>query len=144
MKKVLTSLIVMVVCFSLAAPPVWAGSKQRRRWEGVAIGIGAAILGHALINNHNRHRDNAAAIRDRGKSCYIPPRPRSCRREVCRPCRGRSCRGHWEVKKVWVPPTYKEVWNPGHYNRRGKWVPGQWIKIVAEEGRWAEDKVWIK
>jgi hypothetical protein len=33
-----------------ASTPAWGGSKQQHRWEGVAIGVGAAIVGSAIIN----------------------------------------------------------------------------------------------
>ncbi|MDM8551669.1 hypothetical protein QUF72_16400 [Desulfobacterales bacterium HSG2] len=151
MKKFFVTLIVAVVCLSFSAASVWAGSKQRRRWEGVAIGIGAAILGHALINK-NHHRSSAA-----DKGAYYAP---SCRsREVARPVYRnppahrnppayngpprRHSRGHWEMRRIWVPPTYTEVWNPGHYNHRREWVPGKWIKIINQEGQWVEKEVWV-
>lgn len=51
--------------------------------------------------------------------------------------------GYWETRKVWVPPVYERVWNPGHYNSRHKWVPGQWISIEKEPGRWVTEKVWV-
>jgi hypothetical protein len=43
---------------------------------------------------------------------------------------------------MWVPAEYKKVWNPGHYNRRGKWRPGRWINIEVEPGHWSERRVW--
>jgi hypothetical protein len=43
---------IAVVSLCLASTSTWAGSKQQYRWEGVAIGVGAAIVGSALINNH--------------------------------------------------------------------------------------------
>ncbi len=44
--------VVAVVSLSLASTSSWAGSKQQHRWEGVAIGIGAVMVGSALINHH--------------------------------------------------------------------------------------------
>jgi len=35
-------------------------------------------------------------------------------------------------RKIWVPPVYIKVWNPAHYNRKGRWVPGRWIEIERE------------
>lgn len=40
---------VLSICF--AGQSAWAGSKQRHRWEGIAIGLGAAMVGSALIHN---------------------------------------------------------------------------------------------
>ena len=44
--------VAMVLSLGLTSTSVWAGSKQQHRWEGVAIGVGAAIVGSALINHH--------------------------------------------------------------------------------------------
>jgi hypothetical protein len=57
--------------------------------------------------------------------------------------KGHRHRGHWEVRKVWVPPSTEKVWNPGHYNRRGHWVRGQWIEIERRRGYWKKEKVWV-
>lgn len=40
--------IIMGILFTTTS--AWAGSKQRHRWEGVAIGVGAAVLGGALLS----------------------------------------------------------------------------------------------
>ena len=40
MKKLLVILTATVVCIALSVPSALAGSKQRHRWEGVAIGLG--------------------------------------------------------------------------------------------------------
>jgi hypothetical protein len=104
----------------------------------VAIGIGAAILGHTLIKHHKdavRERERDRVVY-KGKSCFSPPPPPVFDSR-------RSHRGHWEVQKTWVPPVYKKVWNPGHYNRKGRWVPGEWIKIESEPGRWVKERVWV-
>jgi len=44
--------VVAVLSLGLISTSVWAGSKQQHRWEGVAIGVGAVIVGSALINHH--------------------------------------------------------------------------------------------
>ncbi|MFO7716383.1 hypothetical protein [Desulfosarcina sp.] len=41
----------VALTFCLISTSVWAGSKQQHRWEGVAIGVGAAIIGGSLINH---------------------------------------------------------------------------------------------
>ena len=48
--------------FCLISTSVWAGSKQRHRWEGVAIGVGAAIVGSALINHPIYGYDGGSAL----------------------------------------------------------------------------------
>ena len=55
-------LVVSIAVFSLAATPSWAGSKQQHRWEGVAIGVGAAILGSALIYHRGIHVSAPATV----------------------------------------------------------------------------------
>ena len=55
MKKLLIALCVigmLLASVNLAS----AGQKQRHRWQGVAIGLGAAVLGSALINNCDEYR----------------------------------------------------------------------------------------
>lgn len=48
-KRVLAAVaIIMGILFTTTSG--WAGSKQRYRWEGVAIGVGAAVLGGALLS----------------------------------------------------------------------------------------------
>ena len=54
--------VVAIAVLTLAATPSWAGSKQQHRWEGVAIGIGAAILGSALIHHHGIHVNAPATV----------------------------------------------------------------------------------
>jgi len=121
-KKIYMILTVSLVCFFLIIPSSWAGETQRHRWEGVAIGIGAAILGNALLNQYYANHAPAPA--------YKTPPPR-------RP------RGHWEYRKIWVPPAYEKVWNPAHYDNRGRWIPGGWIKVEKEPGHWEKEKIWV-
>ncbi len=52
MTKKLIIAVAAVLSLGLISTSVWAGSKQQHRWEGVAIGVGAAIIGSALINHH--------------------------------------------------------------------------------------------
>ena len=51
MKKIMTLCMVAVFFMTISAPAAFAGSKQRHRWQGVAIGLGAAILGNAILNS---------------------------------------------------------------------------------------------
>ncbi|MCP4107191.1 MAG: hypothetical protein GY749_16895 [Desulfobacteraceae bacterium] len=136
MKKLSVYFIVFVLCFTLSATSALAGSKQRHRWEGVAIGVGAAILGHAIIKNQERQRPEPVVAKE--PRYYPAPPPPSYHRKHYR-----NHRGHWEYKKVWVAPVYEKVWNPGHYNRHKKWVKGKWIRIEVEPGHWVKEKVWV-
>lgn len=125
-KKLLIIVLATVFLFSFLSSPVWARSPQHYRWEGVAIGVGAAILGSALLNNMYSH---PYAYQERAYNYSPPPPPR------------RS--GHWEMRKIWVQPTKKRVWNPAHYNHNGKWVRGKWIKVVHKPGYWTKERVWV-
>lgn len=131
-KRLFIILTTLILCLSFMKPSAWAGNVQRNRWEGVAIGAGAAILGHALIT-HFRYAEPARPTANQ----HHPPPPRYSPRYRHKPS------GHWEVRKVWVPPTCKRVWNPGHYNRSGRWVPGQWISIERNPGYWTTENVWV-
>ena len=50
--KTLIVALTAVLSLGMICTSVWAGSKQQHRWEGIAIGVGAAIVGSALINHH--------------------------------------------------------------------------------------------
>lgn len=52
MTNTLIIAVTAAISLGLVSTSVWAGAKQRHRWEGVAIGFGAAIVGGALINHH--------------------------------------------------------------------------------------------
>ena len=129
-KAILTAaLLVTFALFVMAPNDSWAGSTQRHRWEGVAIGVGAAIIGSALINSLHQ------------SSAYAEPAPATAYHPDYE---GRPApRGHWTIEKAWIEPVTRKEWNPGHYNRRGRWVPGEWIQIEVEPGYWVERKVWV-
>ena len=129
-KAILTAaLLVTFALFVMAPNDSWAGSTQRHRWEGVAIGVGAAIIGSALINSLHQ------------SSAYAEPAPATAYHPDYE--RRPAPRGHWTIEKAWVEPVTRKEWNPGHYNRRGRWVPGEWIQIEVEPGYWVERKVWV-
>ncbi len=132
MKKRSVSVLILVSALIIVfvAHSAWAGSPQSHRWEGVAIGIGAAILGSALYQHHK-----SLSYRQ-PEPCPAPVRPYPS-------ARIRPKWGHWEWRREWVPATYKEVWNPGHYDDRGVWIEGHWIEIVDKPGYWTEKKVWV-
>ncbi|WP_319525560.1 hypothetical protein [uncultured Desulfosarcina sp.] len=119
-KKRFSIIAVLLTSITLVAAPVFAGSKQQHRWEGVAIGLGAAILGHAI---YQAHLDASQP-----RVVYVEPAP-----EYRQP-RPEHHRGHWEWQKTWIAPTFEKVWNPGHYDRKGRWVPGHWIEVKTSEG----------
>lgn len=129
LKKLLSIGLIVVFGVTVFTTGAYAGSKQRHRWEGVAIGIGAVILGKALIDGIHHSR----------ASVYAPPaRPLPSKHHY----RERPA-GHWETRREWVPPQYEKVWNPGHYDDYGRWVAGRWIQIEVEQGYWVEKDVWV-
>jgi len=126
MKKMMVLLMIMVFSVFLSASSAIAGDKQHHRWEGVAIGVGAAVLGHALLNSCN----------DRYSSCAREP-------VYYRSCPPRHRHGYWETRSVWVEPDCRKVWNPGHYDCYGRWVSGRWQMIETSPGYWEEERVWV-
>lgn len=118
MKKLFILLLAVAFCLTLSINPVFAGSKQHYRWEGVAIGLGAALLGSALINNSQPERVTIIEH----ETYYHPAPPR-----------------YYEPRHVWVPPVCERVWNPGHYEY-GRWVTGQYIVIERAPGYWIEER----
>ena len=132
-KNLIILLLTAILCFSFPTSSVWAGSKHDYRRQGIAIGIGAAILGTALFGQYNRgyYSHHRSAIHRAPVYRYPTPRHRQHRE------------GHWEMRKERVHPTYRRVWNPGHYNRHGEWVNGHWIKVVDQPGYWTKTRVWV-
>jgi hypothetical protein len=120
-------IILMIALFSLAVttPSAWAGSVQQHRIEGIAIGIGALIIGKAILDAHSGNHSVGAHVTTYREN---------------RPIHGRS-HGRLQTQRVWVAPTYKKVWNRGHYNPRGRWVPGHWTRIEIAPGYWTRQQV---
>lgn len=151
MKKTFTMMIAMIFLLSLSASSAFAGSKQRYRWQGVAMGVGAAILGNAILNNSRDDYHGDDSYRDRSYGEHRGYRNYSCPERVVvvdrAPCNS-YCEpvhssGHWEIRKVWVDPVCESVWNPGHYNKHNHWVSGRYITIETSPGYWREERVWV-
>ena len=122
-------ILLFTIILTLTSSPAFAGGRHHERRKGIAIGLGAAILGNAIINNS---RDYSA--RDYGHCAAVVPGP---------PRHYSPYEGRWEIRDEWVPPTYKTVWNPAHYNTGGDWVEGAWIRIEGSPGYWKQEKVWV-
>lgn len=71
--KVLTVMLATILCFSFVATSAWAGSEQRYRWEGIAIGLGAAIVGNVLLNGCYYQPPPAPVCYSRPVVYYSPP-----------------------------------------------------------------------
>ena len=130
LKKLFIGLTIAVFTIALVSSTAMAGSKQRHRWEGVAIGVGAAILGHAIYQSHKADLYP--------QTVYVEPNPPQ--RYNHEP---RHRHGHWEWQETWVAPTYEKIWNPGHYNRKGHWVQGHWMEVQTTDGHWTKERVWV-
>ena len=145
MKKIITitTLVILLACFSTVS--AHAGSARRHTLEGVMIGNGAAILGAAIISEIDRDskphyaenygkpgKNHHAAYRydqnKRGYKNFKHSRPR----------------GHWIVEKIWIDPVYRTKWNPGHYNRKGKWVRGRYENFLVKKGYYQKEKMWVR
>jgi hypothetical protein len=125
-KPIFTIILIGMITIAATASTSWAGSRAHHRLEGAVIGIGALILTKAIIDHHRPDTTTAISVTHNYRH-HRPHHPPA---------------GYWEVQKVWIPAQYEKVWNPGHYNRRGKWRPGRWINIEVAPGRWAERRVW--
>lgn len=126
-KRVLTIVFTGLISIAFTTSVALAGSPAQHRLEGFAIGIGALILTKAIVD-HQRHQAAAATADEIYRPAHRPHR---------RPA------GYWDIRKEWVAPQYEKVWNPAHYNRRGKWVPGHWVEIETEPGYWTQKRVWV-
>ncbi len=141
MKKIITitTALILLVCFSNGS--AHAGSARRHTLEGVMIGAGVTILGAAIISELN-HNSSSYTVekhyQPRGKhhAAYRHGHHKKFRRH--------HPRGHWEIEKIWVDPVYEAKWNPGHYNRRGKWVCGKYNNFLVKEGYYQKERVWVR
>ena len=124
-KIAVSALVCATLLFTSNA---WAGHGQRyyshhsdhrvrHVWEGVAIGVGAAILGAALINSSQTQTTTV----------QYAPQPS----------------GHYEYRRMWVGPQYEKVWVQGHYTHHGQWVPGHWDQQLVRPGYYTQQRVWV-
>lgn len=133
MKKTMMMTAMAIIGMCVLASAVSAGPKKKCRWEGDDEYVETSRKGTDV-------RIYASLADDRkGKTCRAPDVER-VRRYPKRPHRQR---GHWETRKIWIPAEYEKVWNPGHYNRRHKWVKGHWIEIETRPGYWKTETYWV-
>lgn len=74
-KKLSIVMFTTILCLSFMVTSAWAGPKQRYRWEGVAIGMGAAILGNALFNACYYPQPGPAPVYYSAPPVYYSPPP---------------------------------------------------------------------
>lgn len=138
----LRNLFIIVVAgillTSMLSQPVWAKSAQRYRWEGVAIGLGAALLGSAILHDGRNSRYDRYNPRPqhqpRYDRHYQKPRhrPWRARRYGYRPC------DYYDYERFWVPPVYDRFWRPGRHDPYERGVRGRWKKRMIRPGHWEE------
>lgn len=127
--------LVLFLGFSTAS----AGSRGRDIARGVIIGTTAAVIGAAIINE--MHDNRKSSFKHNREYRIIHKEKRDCREKKYK--KRHHSRGYWAFKKVWVSPDYEKRWNPGHYNRRGRWVPGKYQRVIVREGYWKKNRVWV-
>lgn len=165
-KSLVTLIITSIFTFVALTSAAHAGNVQRERWEGIAIGLGTAIIGSVLLNQHKgytqqpqatynsspKHGNRSSHSRSEYGQEYGPEpdygygyrrHHYTWRNHPPVYRKGHHRRGHWEMIEKWVPPTHKKVWNPGHYTRHGKWKSGRWIRIEDKPGYWTKTRVWV-
>jgi len=136
-KQLMIGLLVGSIFFVMIGSNALAGNVQRNRWEGVAIGVAATLLGQALLDHHNTAYGHSVQARStvylhQGQSDYPPTAYGR------KPGKGIH---HGQFQNVWVPPVHKNVWNSGHYNHRGRWIPGHWAQIQIKPGYWTKQRI---
>lgn len=72
-KQIFVFVLVTALLLSFSADPARADSRTRHRWEGVAIGLGAAIIGNALIHCYEPKYSSSMVFYDRPPVRYVPP-----------------------------------------------------------------------
>jgi hypothetical protein len=128
-QSLLVLFIMAGLCFIIWSSSACADAGHRYGRHRVFIGLDTDILGRWFDYDHRRTH-----------SSY----ERRTRREwACEAAHRNDQKGYWVVKREWIPPIYKRVWNPAHYDRRGNWVPARWIRIVERPGHWVETRVWV-
>jgi len=114
--------------------------------KGIAIGDGDVIVEDSTIRHNRPNIDSPSFLPPRhtpsNPGLLRPPRHRHFRRGF-RPPKHRPRHGRWTMRKEWIPPSYKRVWNPGHYDSYGVWVAAGWIEVPDRPGYWIKRWVWV-
>ena len=133
-KRFMIGLLIGSITLVMIGSPALAGNVQRTRWEGVAIGVAATLLGQALLDHHRTAYAQPAPVPAKGYRHHD-------HQVSTPPGNGRTIARHRNFQKVWVPPVYKKIWNPAHYDRQGRWVPWHWIQTQIAPGYWTKQRI---
>lgn len=145
MKKIITitTAVILLVCFSNGSAR--AGSARRHTLEGVKTGSGVTISGAVVISKLNRDSKSYPVERHyQSNQKYHAAYRYDPHKKHHKKLKAHHPRGHWEIEKIWVGPVYKTKWNPGHYNRRGKWICGKYNNFLVKEGYYQKKKMWVR
>ncbi|SDU03862.1 hypothetical protein [Desulfobacula phenolica] len=143
MKKIIgiTTAVVLFACLSTVS--AHAGSARRHTIEGIMLGTGVAILSAAIINEIN-HDSKPYYKNHYAKPVGNHHTKYAYQNRYDRNFRSHYKNGHWVIEKIWVQPVYEKKWNPGHYNRRGKWIKGRYENFLVKDGYWQKTKIWVR
>lgn len=72
-RQIWISALVAILVPVVVTQSAWAGSKQRHRWEGIAIGLGVAVLGNVLTQAYGGYAQPAYAGCYQPAHRYVPP-----------------------------------------------------------------------
>lgn len=129
MRKLLVIPLIVATLGVTLAPQAMAGPRERYLWQGVAIGIGGAILLDHLLRP-------SPAVASPGPPAAYPPQV------VLPPAPQRWIPGRYEDR--WVPASRTEaIWVPTYYDYgRGVTVQGHYETRVVPDGYWT--RLWIE
>jgi hypothetical protein len=106
----------------------FAGDRQRGRWEGFAIGLGAVTL----YNLFQHGQFSPVIPPQRAYESHVDHHPVVIHRPA----------GHWEVTQEWIPETRERIWVPDHHEG-GYWVKGHY-EVRVYPGYYEERRVWVE
>ncbi|MFC1814088.1 hypothetical protein ACFL03_15500 [Thermodesulfobacteriota bacterium] len=149
MKKIAITSLALMLSLSIMATSAYARNLQKHRTT--IFSIRPAAVGADQTHHYNYRRrpshpgpsQQAHGHYNTNKGRHLPSQQRPVRQVYGHQDTNRFRNGHWQVKKVWVPPKRHRVWKPGYSNSIGHWVPGRWIITKVERAYLTEKRVWI-
>jgi len=124
------AIIGLIVGMLLAQSSLsFAGDRVRGRWEGVAIGLGAATLYNLFAHG-------------RPSPVIPPPRSHYSKPVPCYPPVVQAPAGHRENQRVWIPERRETVWVSSHYIN-GNLVSGHY-EVRIFPGYYEDRRIWVE
>lgn len=137
MKKQIAILTASFIIIGLSTSFAQAGAARRHTIEGFLLGTGVTLLGTAII--HSMHDSGPVVVKTAPRHHHKHRYAKHHKKHH----KGYR-KGHWKTRKVWVEPVYKTRRNPGHYNKRGRWIPQRRQKVLVAEGYWEKERVRVR